>query len=77
MNESKNNKFQKLVDHFGGQENTAIALQVKQPAVSGWVRGTKNMSELVAIRAQAATHGEFKAIDLCPSLRGSFEKLTA
>lgn len=77
MSALKNNKFQMLVDHFGGQENTALALKVKQPAVSGWVRGTKNMSELVAIRAQAATQGKFKAVELCPSLKGSFEQLTA
>lgn len=77
MSALRNNKFQMLVDHFGGQENTALALKVKQPAVSGWVRGTKNMSELVAIRAQAATQGKFKAVELCPSLKGSFEQLTA
>ena len=76
MSALKINKFQMLVDHFGGQENTALALKVKQPAVSGWVRGTKNMSELVAIRAQAATQGKFKATELCPSLKGSFEQLT-
>lgn len=76
MSALKINKFQMLVDHFGGQENTALALKVKQPAVSGWVRGTKNMSELVAIRAQAATQGKFKAAELCPSLKGSFEQLT-
>lgn len=77
MSDSKNNIFQMLVDHFGGQENTALALKVKQPAVSGWVCGTKNMSELVAIRAQVATQGKFKAIDLCPSLKESFDQLTA
>lgn len=69
MNEVKKNLFQMLVDHFQGQENTAKALQVKQPAVSGWVNGTKNMSEKVAIRTQKATEGKFKASDLCPSLR--------
>lgn len=77
MPESIDNKFQMLVAYFGGQENTAKALAVKQPAVSGWVRGTKKMSELVAIRAQVATKGEFKAVELCPSLKGSFEQLTA
>lgn len=76
MAESGENKFQQLVEHFGGQENTAKALLVKQPAVSAWVRGTRKMSELVAIRAQAATNGEFKAIELCPSLKESLEKIT-
>ncbi|OTG64366.1 hypothetical protein B9T25_13070 [Acinetobacter sp. ANC 4470] len=77
MSAQNSDLYQLLVNHFGGQENTAKALQVKQPAVSSWVRGNKNMSELVAIRAQVATKGEFKAIDLCPSLKGSLEKLTA
>lgn len=69
MSEVKINQFQVLVDYFKGQENTAKALQVKQPSVSGWVNGTKNMSEKVAIRAQKVTEGKFKASDLCPSLR--------
>lgn len=76
MSESKKENFQKLVVYFGGQENTAKALHVKQPAVSGWVRGSKNMSELVAIRAEKATNGAFKAIDLCPSLK-EFQTLSA
>ncbi|MFW1734841.1 Cro/CI family transcriptional regulator [Acinetobacter guillouiae] len=69
MRDVVRNKFQMLVDHFKGQENTAKALQVKQPAVSGWVNGTKNMSEKVAIRTQKVTEGKFKAADLCPSLK--------
>ena len=77
MDKSTANKFEMLVAHFRGQENTAKALSVKQPAVSNWVRGTKKMSELVAIRAQVATNGKFKAVELCPTLKGSFEQLTA
>lgn len=69
MKEPIINIYQQLVDHFGTQENTAKALDVKQPSVSGWVRGEKKMSELVAVRAQKATKGEFKATDLCPSLK--------
>lgn len=76
MNSDEKNIFEKLVNHFGGQENTAKALGVKQPAVSGWVRGSKKMSELVAMRAQSATQGEFKAAELCPSLT-EFRHLTA
>ena len=68
MSNNTNNIFQLLVTHFGGQENTAKALGVKQPAVSGWVRGSKRMSEIVAMRAQEATDGKFKAVELCPSL---------
>ncbi|NNP70830.1 MULTISPECIES: Cro/CI family transcriptional regulator [unclassified Acinetobacter] len=69
MSELQKNIYQSLVDHFGGQENTANALKVSQPSVSGWVRQNKNMSELVAIRAEKATDGKFKAVDLCPSLK--------
>ncbi len=76
MNDSSENIYQLLVKHFGGQESTAKALSVKQPAVSGWVRGAKKMSELVAIRAEKATQGKFKAADLCPSLK-EFQNLSA
>lgn len=69
-------QYQSLVAYFGNQEITANALSVKQPAVSGWVRGTKNMSELVAIRAEKATGGKFKASDLCPSLK-EFQQVPA
>lgn len=69
MKEPISNIYQKLVEHFGTQESTALALEVKQPSVSGWVRGEKKMSEHVAVRAQKATKGEFKATDLCPSLK--------
>ncbi|WP_038342276.1 Cro/CI family transcriptional regulator [Acinetobacter sp. A47] len=69
MRESQKNIYQSLVDYFGGQESTANALKVTQPSVSGWVRQTKNMSELVAIRAEKETKGLFKASDLCPSLQ--------
>lgn len=68
--------YQSLVAHFGSQENTANALHVKQPAVSGWVCGTKKMSELIAMRAEKATDGKFKASDLCPSLK-EFQQATA
>jgi transcriptional repressor of cell division inhibition gene dicB len=76
MNIDEKNIFEKLVIHFGGQENTAKALGVKQPAVSGWVRGSKNMSELIAMRAQTVTQGQFKAAELCPSLT-EFKQLSA
>ncbi len=76
MNTDEKNIFEKLVIHFSGQENTAKALGVKQPSVSGWVRGSKKMSVDVAIRAEKATKGEFKAIDLCPTLK-KFQMLSA
>lgn len=75
MIKSKAGLYQSLVDHFGSQENTAEALLVRQPAVSGWVRGTKNMSALVALRAEKATDGKFKAKDLRPELNEVLEDL--
>lgn len=68
--------YEDLVKHFGGQKLTAIALDVSQSNISGYVSGRWNMSELVAMRAEKATDGKFKASDLCPSLK-EFQKLTA
>lgn len=68
-------KYSELVEHFGSQTLTANALNIKQPSVKGWLSGKTKMSEKVAIRAQVVTDGKFKAVDLCPSLKESFEKL--
>lgn len=68
--------YQKLVKHFGGQVLAAKALKVSQANISGYVSGRWNMSEVVAMRAEKATNGEFKAIDLCPSLK-EFQTKTA
>lgn len=68
--------YKNLVEHFGGQTSTAKALQVSQANISGYVSGRWNMSELVAIRAEKATNGMFKATDLCPSLK-EFQTLSA
>lgn len=64
MNES----LKRLVAHFKSQEAAAIALNVKQGTVSGWVRGVHGCSAEVAIRAERVTNGLFKAVDLRPSL---------
>lgn len=64
MNES----LKKLVKHFGSQDATAAALNVKQGTVSGWVRGVHGCSAEVAMRAERITNGLFKAVDLRPSL---------
>lgn len=68
--------YQNLVEHFGGQVATAKALSVSQANISGYVAGRWNMSERVAIRAEKATNGKFKAVDLCPLLK-EFQTLTA
>lgn len=68
--------YVEIVEHFGGQIPTAKALLVSQANISGYVSGRWNMSVSVAIRAEKATNGKFKAADLCPSLKG-FQTLSA
>lgn len=68
--------YKELVRYFGGQKATADALLISQPTVSGYVSGRWDMSEKVAIRAEKATRGKFKAVELCPSLR-DFQVLIA
>ncbi|WP_111894196.1 YdaS family helix-turn-helix protein [Acinetobacter sp. MB5] len=71
-----NKIYEELVSHFGGQVNTAFALGIAQPTVSGYLNGRWNMPPIVAIRAEKATFGKFKAVDLCPALK-EFENLSA
>ena len=58
-----------LVEHFGSQDLAAKALEVSQSNISGYVSGRWNMSVDVAIRAEKATSGKFKAAELCSSLK--------
>lgn len=58
----------KLIKFFGGQVNTASALNIEQSAVSNWVRGKNSISSLNAQKAERLTGGEIKASDLCPEL---------
>ncbi|MCD1588972.1 helix-turn-helix domain-containing protein [Halomonas sp. IOP_14] len=60
--------FKNLVSHFGGQLQTAKALNVNQGAVSNWVCGKHGMSPAVALRAEKLTNGRFTAAQLCPSV---------
>lgn len=76
MSENLTSLYQSVVGFFGSQESTAIALKVKQPSVSGWVNGQKKMSEKTALRTALATNGQFKASDLCPSLK-EFDQATS
>lgn len=70
-------KYEEVVAHFGSQTLTAKALDLEQPSVNAWLKGKTKMSEKTALRAQLASNGKFKAVDLCPSLKSVFEKLTA
>jgi DNA-binding transcriptional regulator YdaS (Cro superfamily) len=60
MSNNTNNIFQ-FRNPFWWAGKYSKALGVKQPAVSGWVRGSKRMSEIVAMRAQAATDGKIQS----------------
>jgi len=63
------NIFQQLADHFGSQELAGKAIGVSQCTMSGYINKRWGMSETVAMRAQRATKGKFKASDLCPALK--------
>ena len=63
-------KYQKLVDFFGSQSATADALGIRQPSVNAWLSGKAKMSARLAIKAEKITNGKFKAVDLCPDLKG-------
>ena len=69
--------YMSLVSHFGGQVLTAKALEISQSGVSGYVAGRWNMSIAVAKRAEKATNGKFKAVDLCPALKEFQQELVA
>lgn len=69
--------YTSLVAHFGGQVLTANALKISQSTVSGYVTGRWNMSISAANRAEKATNGKFKAVDLCPALKEFQQELVA
>jgi hypothetical protein len=47
--------IERLVDYFGGQTKTALALGVSQTAVSYWVSGIPLMSAEKAFKAEELT----------------------
>lgn len=61
--------YQELINYFGSQLATGKAIGVSQPTVCGYVTERWNMTPIVAMRAEAATKGKFKAVDLCPAFR--------
>lgn len=68
--------YKTLVEHLGGPTNAAKLLGVKQGTASGWIGGAHGMSAHIAIKAEAITHGKFKASDLNEKLR-NIEDTTA
>jgi DNA-binding transcriptional regulator YdaS (Cro superfamily) len=57
--------IERLVEHFGGQTKTAVALGVTQAAVSYWVTGAYAMSAKTAFKAEELTGGLITARELC------------
>lgn len=64
----KNNLIDDVIKEFGGQENLAKSLGIKQGAVSQWLNSRTNMRERYALKIEKLTSGKFKAVDLCPRL---------
>jgi DNA-binding transcriptional regulator YdaS (Cro superfamily) len=57
--------IEKLVEFFGGQTQTALALDVSQVAVSYWVSGIHPMGAEKAFKAEELTGGKVTARELC------------
>jgi DNA-binding transcriptional regulator YdaS (Cro superfamily) len=57
--------IERLVDYFGGQTKTALALGVSQAAVSYWVSGIHFMGAAKAFKAEELTAGAVTARELC------------
>ena len=58
-----------VINHFGGQQQTADALDVKQPSVNSWKQGKAKMKPRIAAKVQTLSNGKFRAKDLCPELK--------
>jgi DNA-binding transcriptional regulator YdaS (Cro superfamily) len=65
--------IEKLVDFFGGQTKTAIALGCTQAAVSYWVTGVHSMTAQRAFKAEELTGGVITARELCSCPLSSVE----
>lgn len=63
--------IERLVEHFGGQTKTALALGVTQAAVSYWVTGAYSMSAKTAFKAEEMTDGLVTARELCAEQKPS------
>lgn len=66
--------FQKVIEHFGNQQKTAIALKITQPSVN-YILATGNVSVEIALRIQKETKNKFSALDLRPSLKRDFSEI--
>ncbi|UXV17547.1 helix-turn-helix domain-containing protein [Pseudomonas fluorescens] len=57
--------IERLLDFFGGQTKTALALEVSQAAVSYWVSGIHPTGAEKAFKAEELTGGKITARELC------------
>lgn len=71
------NAIERLIEHFGSQTKTAKALNVSQPSVSYWLRGTFAMEADKAFLAQELTGGKVMAWELCPKIPNPDSKQVA
>ncbi|MPW54138.1 YdaS family helix-turn-helix protein [Moraxella catarrhalis] len=63
-------KYNALSELFKTQQEMADALGCSQPLVWKMLNGRVFMSAHYALRAEKITEGKFKAVDLCPKLKG-------
>ena len=48
----------------------SLYFALEQLSSIAWVSGKAKMSAKMALKAEKATNGKFKAVDLCPDLKG-------
>ncbi|NWK64314.1 helix-turn-helix domain-containing protein [Acinetobacter sp. SwsAc3] len=68
------NLIEEVVDHFGSQRKTALALGITQPTVNHML-STGMVSVEVALKIQKKTNSKFLALDLRPGLKSSFQNI--
>lgn len=68
MESTFTNAVKALIDHFGSQTAAARAIGIKQPTISAWLNEGHGASAKSALRAEHATAGAVRALDLCPDL---------
>lgn len=64
------NPIERLIQYFGGQQETADAVGVSQATIANWKKGAHGVRAEHAIAAERASCGAVKAYELCPALKG-------
>lgn len=60
------NPIQKAIDTLGSQAQMAMALGVRQPTISEWVRGDRPIPVERCVQIEQATNGVVRRWDLRP-----------